>query len=245
MRKSVICNVQFVIVAVLSTAAFADTFTDAAKDYVYGDYQDSLAKSQNFINSQEAKYLAGLNYLKLGEYSQARVAFQAAISGNTKSIICDQARLKIADTYFLEKNYSLAKREYLNLQQTPVANNFLPLIYLRLAQIAAKEGNWGEKSAYLNKIKEQFPSSAEMKYVQILEAYGNFFTVQIGAFSSMDNAQAIIAELKGRYTAYIVKDVRPTLTVYRVRVGQFAERPSAESACEKLINEGFPAIVYP
>jgi len=254
-KKFAICNLpclpagrQFVIAAillVLPLAAHADNFSDAAKDYIYGDYQDSLNKAQAFKRDPQGMYLMGLNNLKLGDYPKARECFKAVTAAGSSSMFTDQARIKIADTYFLEKNYPVAKKEYLNLQGSPVANNFLSLIYLRLAQIAAKEGNWQEKADYTNKIKAQFPKSAEMKYIEVLEAHGDFFTVQVGAFSSIDNAEAIRKDLKGRYETYVVKDVRPSLTIYKVRVGHFTQRAAAEAVCAKMLNEGFPAIVYP
>jgi outer membrane protein assembly factor BamD (BamD/ComL family) len=228
-----------------ASAAYADSFSDVAKDYIYGDYQDSLVKAQAFSNNAQGVYLTGLNNLKLGEYEKARACFKRVIAFGTHDMLVDQARIKIADTYFLEKNYPVAKQEYLTLKNSSVANNFLSLIYLRLAQIASKEGNWREKADYLNKIKTQFPKSVEMKYAGLLQEHGDFFTVQVGAFSSLENANEIKNGLKGRYDTYIVKEGLPALTIYKVRVGHFMRRETAEEACEKLINEGYPAIVYP
>lgn len=228
-----------------ASAAYADSFSDVAKDYIYGDYQDSLAKAQAFSHNAQGMYLTGLNNLKLGEYVKARGCFKAVIALGTHDMLSDQARIKIADTYFLEKNYPQAKQEYLILKSSSVAGNFLPLIYLRLAQIASKGGNWQEEADYLNKIKAQYPKSAEMKYAELLQTHGDFFTVQVGAFSSIENANEIKNGLKGRYDTYLVKEGLPALAIYKVRVGRFTRRESAEVACEKLVNEGYPAIVYP
>ena len=228
-----------------ASVVFADNFSDAAKDYIYGDYQDSLTKAQLFRGDPQGMYLVGLNDLKLGDYTKERECFKTVAVSNTHSILVDQARIKIADTYFLEKNYPAAKKEYLALKNSPVASNFLPLFYLRLAQIASKEGNWQEKSDYLNKIKMQFPQSVEMKFADLLQTHGDFFTVQVGAFSSLENAESIRNDLKGRYDTYLAKDVRSSLTIYKVRVGRFVQRSAAEAACEKLVSEGYPAIVYP
>ena len=84
-----------------------------------------------------------------------------------------------------------------------------------------------------------------MKYVELLEKYGDYFTIQVGAFSSYDNAQELVAELKAHYEAYMEKDVKSTVTIYRVRVGRFNQRAQAQKVCERLSSEGYPAIVYP
>jgi outer membrane protein assembly factor BamD (BamD/ComL family) len=238
-------RILLLLVFMAASAAYADNFSDAAKDYIYGDYQDSLTKAKLFRGDPQGMYLIGLNDLKMGEYVKARECFTMVAASHMHNELVDQAHVKIADTYFLEKNYSVAKKEYLSLKNSSVANNFLSLIYLRLAQIASKEGNWQEKDDYLNKLRSQFPASVEMKYAGLLQNHGDFFTVQIGAFSSVENADEIRRGLKGRYDTYIAKDVRSALTIYKVRVGHFVRREDAEAACEKLINEGYPAIVYP
>lgn len=58
------------------------------------------------------------------------------------------------------------------------------------------------------------------------EAPEHFFTVQFGAFSTFDNARAFLQSL-GIAEAYIYLE-QGDRTLYRVRVGRFADRESAE-----------------
>jgi len=215
MRKFLIYNLQWVIVVALCATAFADTFTEAGKDYIYGDYQDSLYKAGPIKNDSRGMYLIGLNYLKMNNYPAARAAFKKVTQSPDRSIFVDQARIKYADTYFLERDFARAKKEYLALKNTSAGKNFMPLVYLRLAQMCSKEGDWAGKRAYLNKIKSEYPGSAEMKYVRLLESYGDYFTVQVGAFSSFDNAQALVAEVFEQFgvstTSMPGSDIYPAL----------------------------------
>ncbi len=245
MRKFVICNLQFVMAVTFCVTAFADNYNEASKDYIYGDYQDSLEKVQYLKGGDEGLYLSGLNHLKLSDYTAARHDFEAILNHGSKNLLASQAAIKIADTYFLEHNFSQAKQLYQKLTTASVGKNFMPLLYLRLAQIAAKEGRWPDKRSYLGRLKEQYPASAEIKYAAILENYGDFFTIQVGAFSSLANAEAIRNDLRARYDVYVVRDIGGAITVYRVRVGKFARRDEAERACARLSDDGYPAIVYP
>ena len=224
---------------------YADIFSDAQKDYIYGDYQDSIDKLERLKGNQAAAYLLGLNYFKLGDYGKAREYFSIVIRLGGRASFNDEAMIKMADTYFLEKNYIKAKSQYLYLLQSSKASNFLPIIYLRLAQIASKQNDWSTRNQYLNKIKTQFPKSAEMKYVTILESYGNYYTIQVGAFGSVENARAIQEDLRSRNDVYIVKENKGDMTIYKVRVGKFSTHEQAEKICNRLTEAGYPAIIYP
>ena len=76
------------------------------------------------------------------------------------------------------------------------------------------------------------------------------WVVQIGSFSSHDNADRLLKKLQGSgYAAFIEPIKQGSETVYRVRVGPEVRRSSAESLKDKLARElkmkGLLVLEYP
>ena len=74
----------------------------------------------------------------------------------------------------------------------------------------------------------------------------NFFSVQVGAFETEENALHLKNELErkgfGSSVSQSVADGRP---LYRVRVGRFSDRQKAEEEAQRLENQGFPSKIVP
>ncbi len=69
------------------------------------------------------------------------------------------------------------------------------------------------------------------------------YCVQVGAFSSRSNADALRARLKDSYPGvYIEPLTTPTQTFYRVRV-KAADRAEAERLAARLAAAGYPALI--
>ncbi len=65
------------------------------------------------------------------------------------------------------------------------------------------------------------------------------WAVQVGSFTSQDNAERLSATLKGRgYRAFVTRANEQGKTFYRVRVGPEQERSRAEALARRLQNEG-------
>jgi rare lipoprotein A len=70
--------------------------------------------------------------------------------------------------------------------------------------------------------------------------YQGNFTVQIGAFSELENAQRLKQELGRSYgKAYITICYNGKGTLYRVRVGRFSTLEQANKHEEYMIQNGF------
>lgn len=228
-----------------SVSCFSAPLDDAYQDYIYGNYQDAMDKAK-VEESYKAFYLIGLCQMKLDNYDQARDFFQQAITAASDKSMKEKADISIADTYFLEENFAKSGDKYRRIQADNPSTNYLPLIYLRLAQIASKSGSWKERDEYLNLIKTKFPFSAEMKFVKVLEGYGDFFTIQVGAFSSKYNASAFQSEIEAKgYPAYMVVEQVQSSALYKVRVGKYKDRETAHKVFVELLDLGYPAKISP
>lgn len=69
------------------------------------------------------------------------------------------------------------------------------------------------------------------------------FEVQVGSFSSYDEAKAYLTKMKRYPDAHIVKAVYPGGTVYRVRVGKFSSISNAREYAQTLRNDLGEAFV--
>lgn len=230
------------IVGLLSLYSYA--YEDFYRDYLWGDYQAGIEKAK-YSKDDRGLYFLGLVYLKMGDYKVSRKYLRMMLNRFPKTSLYQQGLIKLIDTYFLEGNYRKAKALYKDVLRKYSSFNYLPHIYLRLAQIAAKEGDWPNKQKYLEIIEEKYPSSVEKKLARILKTYPDYFTVQIGAFSNKSNALSLKEQLQLNYPVYIVKEKTKDLTLYKVRVGKFSKRNEAKRISLKLLKEGYPARIYP
>lgn len=226
--------------------SYSLTLADAQRDYVKGDYESALRKARSLSQSDEVLYFLGVVSIKAEDYSTARKYLQELTQRFPKSYFYPQAMLKLADTHFLQKDYKNAAILYQDVEKNcPVVNN-MPLVLLRLAQIAAKEGDWALKEKYLNMIKEKYPQSSEMKFVKTLESYGEFFTIQVGAFSNRDKALLLLEELRKDYDdVHIVTEKYDNYDIHKVRIGRFKKRYDVEKIASKLRSQGYSIRIYP
>ena len=76
-----------------------------------------------------------------------------------------------------------------------------------------------------------------------LEGIGGKYTVQVGAFDQLEKAEALRAQLAKKYDMVFVEKVGTSKTPYRVRVGRFADMPSARKLEKQLASDGFDTYV--
>lgn len=229
----------------LNVPVWALSITDVHKEYIQGNYDEAIRIAKNLRESDDTLYYLGLAYIKIGSYSKARVSLRRLLRRFPSSSFYDPGMVKIADTYFLEKDYLRAKELYLEIEQRSPSGDFMPAVLLRLTQIASRQGKWDERSKYIRRIKSKYPKASEMKFVKVLEALGDFFTIQVGAFSVRKNALLLVEELSQGYSPYIVKEKKGSYLLYKVRVGKFKNRYDVQKVWSELLNQGYPARIYP
>jgi tetratricopeptide (TPR) repeat protein len=238
----------FIFYLIAGWSKASDALDRAYESYLLGDYHNSLFEGLDVSSdpkADEALYLSGMSYFKLGRYPEARNCFRKIIKSFRRSKFYKPSLVKLGDVYFLEGSYKRARSVYRAILNENLAKEYKPLVYLRLAQIAAKLGEWSQEKKYIRIIKNEYPHSIEREYADILEDRGYFFTIQVGAFSYKNNALALREELEARYPVYLVKEKLGDLVLYKVRVGKFKSRKQVEAIQRSLIEEGYPARIYP
>lgn len=231
------------------SACAADSLSQAEALYLQGSYSDSISEcALNIENNKmpdKAYYLLSLNYLKINDTDKAREKLTVLINNFKHSRYLEEAKLAYADSYFIEQDYPNAKRLYEAMRSA--SPRLESIIYLRLSQCALKLGDWEEAKRYSVILKEKYPLSLESAVVtDIAEEKDLFFTVQVGAFTSLRNAQKLLEKLKERnFDAYLDESSPQGRHLYRVRVGRLKTLPEAKTLKNILDNEGYPTRIFP
>ncbi|MEO6818813.1 MAG: tetratricopeptide repeat protein, partial [Ginsengibacter sp.] len=162
------------------TEGLAD-FWKGELSYRLGRYEDAVKFMNAYIlaggiqgeaNVTNAHYVLGYSHLKLEDFAKASQNFKQVASSlsSSSSALAQDAYVRSADAYFMQKNYSTAKTMYQN-----VINNALPQSDYSLYQIALIDGinNPAEKINTFNSLVQRYPQSdlAAESYLQIANTY--------------------------------------------------------------------------
>jgi len=226
-------------------------FREIANSFLQGKYNDAVKSSwqlrKDFFYSRyvsEAEYLAGLSYLKLGRYKEARAIFKKLCHSSQNK---DKFYLGLANSYYLEENWDKATSIFQEALRIFPQSTLKGVIYFKLGKCNQKKGEWETAKYYFSKLVQKFPQSLEAKQAkEILEKGEFYFTLQIAAFASKDNVKKAKYQLiREGYPAYISVIEKELGKFYRLRVGRFDLRQEAEAVKKNLEKDGYSPKIYP
>jgi tetratricopeptide (TPR) repeat protein len=149
--------------------------------YRLARYDDAIKYMSNYLtagglqgeaNTTNARYVLGYSYLKTENYAKALENFKqvAPAVSSQSSLLSQDAYVRTADAYFMQKNYATAKTMYQN-----VINAGLSQSDYSLYQVALINGinNTTEKIKTFNALIQRYPESdlVAESYLQIANAY--------------------------------------------------------------------------
>ncbi len=206
-----------------------------------------LKDSNDPAQRTEAQYYYGLAQLRLGQYADARSAFQAVMDTHPSQDTYDKAALSLTEGFYMAGLYTDALDTANQLYKQSPHSSFLSLIYFKIAGADLKLMRWEDAHEYLNKIINEFPQSPEAPIAKQLLGEKQYFAVQVGSFLDKGRALTLIDDLKGSgQYAYVVETTAPDGQVYyRVRVGQMSSLNDAEDLKKRLDKLGYPTLIYP
>lgn len=237
----------------VSTRLYALTLDRAKIYFLKGDYAECINECENILahsgysrNLDELYYILGLSYLKQGNLLRASDIFEIIIKEFKDSEFTKDAIFGLGDIYFLKSDYENAENKYKQILAINPDTKLKALLLFRLAQTSMKKGKWQEAEGYLAKLNKDYPLSFEKRMAKNLSLQEFYFTVQVGAFSKVANANNLCKKLidKG-YPAYIKEPESQEEKTYRVRVGKLNSLFQARELEKKLISEGYPTRIYP
>lgn len=250
MRIFLLCLALMVSGHFSAFAALADI--EAAvmnKDYSQArDLASQIIKDSNNIQEKaQAQYYYGLAQLRLGQYADARNAFQAVMDAHPSQDTYDKAALSLIEGYYMEGSYTDALSTANQLLKKSPYSSFLSLIYFKIAGADLKLMRWEDANKYLTKIVNEFPKSPEAPVSRQLLEEKQYFAVQVGSFLDKGRALTLIDDLKGNgQYAYVVETTASDgQKYYRVRVGQMSSLTEAEDLKKHLDKLGYPTLIYP
>ena len=244
------CLVLSVLILIFSQTAFAQARA-MEKALASKDYAEVIQIAEKYLNKTTIDkgrilYLLAEAYIGTSNLPKARATLRSLYKQFPGSEYAKKATLRIGDTYYLESHYRQAKKVYDYFLTQYRDDSYLPSVYLKLAYCEEKLGNWTAKRSYMDAIARQFPGSIEAGKLDELEKRGFHFVIQVGAFGDEGNAQDLEARLrKDGFSAYAVKEKEGGKVFYKVRIGKFEKRASAEKELEALIRKGYPARIFP
>ena len=86
----------------------------------------------------------------------------------------------------------------------------------------------------------------ENNEIQSLTMASGNYSIQVGAFSSRNNAQNLASKLNAKgYAAFIVQEASRSKSLFKVRVGHFSSLAQAKRAEQQLRLQGYPTKIIP
>jgi len=250
MRILLFCVAMIASGGSLSYAAMSDI--EAAlmdKDYAQvRELSSGIMKDSNSPSERtEAQYYYGLAQLRLGQYADARSAFQSVMDAHPAQDTYDKAALSLTEGFYMDGLYSDALDTANKLYKKSPHSSFLSLVYFKIAGADLKLMRWEDAHEFLNKIIAEFPQSPEAPIAKQLLEEKQYFAVQVGSFLDKGRALTLIDDLKGSgQYAYVVETAASDgQTYYRVRVGQMSSLNDAEDLKKRLDKLGYPTLIYP
>jgi tetratricopeptide (TPR) repeat protein len=234
--------------------AYALDIDGIKASFIGGDYKAAIIEGEKALadngkdqNIDELYYILGMCYLKDGNYLRASDIFEIIIGEFKNSRYKPEARLGLADTYFLRGDFQKAQKGYLDLELDKEASRLKPSVYYRLSECEAKLGNTAAAKDYLDKLNREFPLNTESGLEESCSLSRDFYySVQVGSFLSNTNAENLVRQLQRKgYTAYVEKGTSQGAAVYRVKSGKFSSRQEAIELGSKLSGEGYPTKICP
>ncbi len=230
-----------------------DPTTYVKVNFLKGNYDEVIrySKTLGVIDERNDRlkilYYVGLSQIEKKDYSTARKTFQLLKEKDRTKNYQDLADVRIADSYFLEKNYFEALRLYEALPKKYPKSEFVPYVYYRLVLAAQKVGSFDQAKRYYGVLTRTYPESFEaIRLASVLDPMDlEGYSVQVGSYSDRQKAYGVQQALTGRgYDVSVRQSKKENATFYRVRI-QCKSRPQAESIASQLRLQGHSTKVYP
>jgi len=231
----------------------SDPNTYVKVNFLKGNYNEVIRYSRTLgvIDEHNDRlkilYYVGLSQMENNDLATARKTFILLKEKDRSKNYQDSADVRIADTYFLEKNYYEALRLYEPLPKKYPRSEFVPYIYYRLVLAAQKIGEFDQAKHYYQVLMKNYPDSFEaIRLSAVLDPMDlEGFSVQVGSYSDRQKANSVQQALNGRgYDVSVRPSRKENVTFYRVRI-QCRSRSEAEGIASRLRLEGHSTKVYP
>ncbi len=203
--------------------------------------------------SDKAQYQYGKTKLVLNRIAEAKTAFQKLVREYPGSPEIPLAIIGLADCFKKENLHYEALKELLGFDKLYPESDLQGLVYFNIAECYRALGDNEKADSYYQKVVSLYPDSfeaeeANKRILSATEESAAYFSVQLGAFSKMDNARRLKEKMidKGFKGVHVEVLKRNNAVLYLVRVGHFRDKAPAEKLLRQLRREErlTPRIVF-
>lgn len=198
--------------------------------------------------ADEAYYYRGLAHYEMGHPERAKIDFATAIDRSSRSDLKALARLALGVIAY-DQGEDAAAEEHLrrSLKDLPEDQPPSDRAMYYLGASLQRQSRWSEADVYFNRLIWTFPASAQVSEAK-RRVHGRHWTIQVGAFSDLDNAERLVANLKGEgHPAFLWPKHTGGRLRYFVRIGRWGsyQRAASQLAEIKATYEGAFLTVVP
>lgn len=225
--------------------------TNAEEALVKGDYEEVLRIGKTYLDrepkrDEQIRCLIGKALLKLKRFDEARDHFLKVAENSKDKKFLAEANIGIADSYYLDGEYRQARDYYEKAARRFPDSDRLNIVYYRLGDCYSKLENAATAKEYYDKLLRLYPDSLEAK---LLKGEGSgliTYSVQVGSFNRIENAEKLREELKVKGFDTSIQTVNVDgQSFFRVRIGSYSRMRDAEDMAKNLQNKGYAAKVCP
>jgi tetratricopeptide (TPR) repeat protein len=131
-----------------------------------GRWKDALAAADAWKlahsadpRTPEVDYARGRSLLGLARFDESREAFQAVIKAREKSELAARAQLMQGETYFHQKDYNNALREFLKVHYLYNAPDWQASGLLEAGKVYEELARWADAAETYERLRSEFPGS--------------------------------------------------------------------------------------
>ncbi|MGE5308868.1 MAG: SPOR domain-containing protein [Deltaproteobacteria bacterium] len=279
MKKSFSPLICLFCLTVILSVARAEEASTVKKLFLKGEYAAAKMEGMRLLqsrwrgqNADETYYLAGLSALKAGDDASAEALFAVVLKDFRRSRLADEARVGLADAYYLKGDRQGAKTRYESFLASRPGSKLKAGVYYRLYLLLKGQGRRAEADSYKEKLRSEFPRSPEASLEKdifpvrqwpkleqksqdvepliIMPAIPQVYSIQVGAFSKGSNADRLCQQLiKQGFPAYVeqvIPGAGKDKVIFKVKVGRVDTFPEVKQIERKLSAAGYPTkIIYP
>lgn len=228
------------------------SYTDAEALFLMGEFEQAFRRFETFMARtprspyvSDARYWAGICALKLGNVEKARSYISRTYKRPRTALLGNLALIGLADCDYAKGRFAAAASRY--DRALAGAGTQKARILYQLGMCNNRIGKLRGAEQLFREVTSSYPNT---KYADMAEEKlkfaGTVFSVQLGAFSSRENAETIRTKLGRRsFSTYIQPINRKGKILHCVRVGRFKTWKQANFVLRKLKAIGFDAVIVP
>ena len=210
--------------------------------FLKGDYGLAI---KNCDSSAAGDYLKARVLLKENRVQEAREVFQKILVEFPSNELNDAVQLGLADTYFSDEKYEDAIGEYRKIEERYGQSRFAAIALYKMGRSHLKLNQMEQARFYFQKLQQNYPLSFEAKLIDEFDNSEFSNSVQVGCFSSYNNAEKLVNKLKDKNFDAYISEKEGSPVFYRVRVGKFKTASEAMACKATLERKGYKTKLCP